>query len=73
MLVLSRKASETLVIGSNITLTVLSIHGSKVKFGIEAPPDVTVNRGEVEAALRKTAETAPHRETSSDTAPVVAG
>lgn len=48
MLVLSRKIDEKIVIDSNIVITVLSVSGEKVKIGIDAPKNVSVNREEVE-------------------------
>jgi len=50
MLVLSRKKDEKIVIGDNITLMVIDIRGDKVRLGIEAPADVSVDREEVRAA-----------------------
>jgi carbon storage regulator CsrA len=47
MLVLSRKQKEELVIGDQITITVLEIRGNVVKLGIEAPRDVRILRGEL--------------------------
>lgn len=44
MLVLARKTSETIQIGENITVKVLSIRGGQVKLGIEAPSGVRVSR-----------------------------
>jgi carbon storage regulator len=44
MLVLARKALETIQIGENITVKVLSIRGGQVKLGIEAPSGVRVSR-----------------------------
>ena len=44
MLVLSRKAKESIQIGDNITITVVQIQGSKVRLGIEAPREVQVTR-----------------------------
>lgn len=46
MLVLSRKAGESLVIADNIVVTVLSIQGSRIRIGVEAPKDVPVHRFE---------------------------
>jgi carbon storage regulator len=46
-LVLSRRINETVVIGSDIKLTVLGIQGGQVKIGIAAPKDVRVDREEV--------------------------
>jgi carbon storage regulator len=47
MLVLTRKPQETIRIGDDICVTVVSIEGGVVKIGIEAPPRVPVHRGEV--------------------------
>jgi carbon storage regulator len=47
MLVLSRKRSEQIVIGSEIRITVVKLEGSQVRIGIEAPPDLTVLRAEL--------------------------
>jgi len=47
MLVLSRKTSEVICVGPNISVTVLSIHGGRVRLGIEAPRDVPVCRAEL--------------------------
>ena len=54
MLVLSRKNMEKIIIGDGlITLTIVEIRGDKVRIGIEAPKDISVNRNEVyEAILR---------------------
>jgi carbon storage regulator len=47
MLVLSRRAGETVIIDGGIRVTVVAVQGNKVRLGIEAPPDVTVDRSEV--------------------------
>jgi carbon storage regulator len=47
MLILTRKAGESIKIGDNITVTVLEAKGSQVKIGIDAPKDVSVDREEV--------------------------
>lgn len=47
MLVLSRKRDQRILIGDNITLTVVDIRGDTVRFGIEAPSDVVVLREEL--------------------------
>lgn len=51
MLVLSRKVGETIVIGDNVTVTVLSVKGNRVKLGIEAPRGVRVVRYELTVSL----------------------
>lgn len=47
MLILSRSINQTVNIGSDITVTVLSIQGNQVKLGINAPKNVEVHREEI--------------------------
>lgn len=47
MLVLSRKRGERIVIGDNIELTVIAIHGQRVQLGVNAPRNVAVRRDEL--------------------------
>ena len=47
MLVLTRKVGEKLVIGNTIRISVVSIGPGRVKLGIEAPADVTIDREEI--------------------------
>ncbi len=47
MLLLTRRASETLIIDDHIRVTVISVKGEQVKSGIEAPKDVPVHREEI--------------------------
>ena len=47
MLVLSRKAEESMYIGDDIKITVLDIRGGQVRIGITAPRDIRVHREEV--------------------------
>ena len=47
MLVLSRKAEESMFIGDDIKITVLDIRGGQVRLGISAPQDVKIHREEV--------------------------
>jgi carbon storage regulator len=51
MLVLSRHKEESIVIAGNIVVTVLSIRGDVVRLGVTAPPEVTINRHEIEDAI----------------------
>lgn len=63
MLILTRRAGETLVIGESITVTVLETRGNQVRIGIQAPKDIPVHRQEVaERIARETASGAPLRE-----------
>lgn len=47
MLVLSRKPGESVNIGDEVRITVLSISGKQVRIGIEAPSDIAVHREEI--------------------------
>jgi carbon storage regulator len=47
MLVLTRKPNETIKIGEDIEVTVLSVSGDQIKLGIKAPRDVEVHRQEI--------------------------
>jgi carbon storage regulator len=47
MLVLSRRPGEEIVINGNIRLRVVEVDGNRVRLGVEAPLDVTVDRSEV--------------------------
>ena len=47
MLVLTRKAGESIVIGNQVRITILEIQGRQIRLGIEAPGDISVHRGEV--------------------------
>lgn len=56
MLVLSRRTSEQIIIGQDITVTVVRVQGDKVTLGIEAPDDIEVDRAEIRGAKRRTTE-----------------
>ena len=53
MLVLTRRANESIMIGDDIVITVLDIKGDQVRIGIRAPRSVSVYREEVLAELAK--------------------
>ena len=53
MLVLSRKADESVVIGEDIVITVLEVRGDVVRLGIAAPREVKVHRSEVYEELQQ--------------------
>ncbi|MBM4093984.1 MAG: carbon storage regulator CsrA [Planctomycetes bacterium] len=60
MIVIPRKVGESIVIGDNITVTVIEIIGDKVRLGIEHPAEVAVHRREVYEAIRRTEEHVRH-------------
>ena len=47
MLILTRRAGETVMIGSDVTITVLGVKGNQVRIGINAPKDIPVHREEI--------------------------
>lgn len=54
MLVLSRKPQESILIGGNVSVRVISIRGNTVRLGIEAPQDVSILRSELADSPRPT-------------------
>jgi carbon storage regulator len=53
MLVLTRKAGESIVIGSDVVVTVIELRGGQVRVGIDAPREVQVHREEVYEEVRR--------------------
>ncbi len=51
MLVLSRKCGERIVIGDTICVTVLQVHGDRVKLGFTGPSEVPIHREEVRRVM----------------------
>jgi carbon storage regulator len=56
MLILTRRPNETLMIGGAIKVHVLSFKGGQVRLGIEAPPNVLIDREEVHLRKKEEAE-----------------
>lgn len=67
MLVLTRSANQSIVIGSDVVVTVLEVRGDNVRIGIQAPRSVAVYRNEVIAQLE-----AANRDASSPSADALA-
>ena len=53
MLVLSRKTKQSIVIGDDIEITIVSIEGEQVKLGINAPKHVEIHRKEIYLAIQE--------------------
>ena len=53
MLVLTRKTNQSIMIRDDVEVTVLSVHGEKVRLGIQAPSDVPVYRNEIYLEIQR--------------------
>lgn len=53
MLILTRRVGETLMIGDEVTVTVLGVKGNQVRIGVNAPRDVSVHREEIYERIKQ--------------------
>ena len=53
MLILTRRVGETVMIGDQITVTVLGVKGNQVRLGVQAPRDVAVHREEIHDRIKR--------------------
>lgn len=65
MLVLSRRIGESVVVGTDVVLTILEVRGDIVRVGIEAPRDVPVHRREVFEAIEASNRSAASPDTDA--------
>jgi len=56
MLILTRRVGETLMIGDEVTVTVLGVKGNQVRIGVNAPKNVSVHREEIYERIRREKE-----------------
>ena len=53
MLILTRKMGEQIIIGDDITVTLLEVNGTQVRLGIEAPKEISIYRKEIYERIRR--------------------
>ncbi|MCP4993870.1 MAG: carbon storage regulator CsrA [Gammaproteobacteria bacterium] len=53
MLILTRRVGETLMVGDEVTVTVLGVKGNQVRIGVNAPRDVAVHREEIYERIKR--------------------
>ena len=71
MLILTRRPVETIYIGDEVTVTVLGVVGNQVRFGIEAPRSITIDRAEIHERKRRAALAGgSHADVAGDAGPL---
>ena len=60
MLILTRRVGETVMIGNEVTVTVLGVKGNQVRIGVNAPKDVAVHREEIYDRIKREEDQSGH-------------
>ncbi len=66
MLVLQRKIGEKLIIGDSITVSVVSVDGTRVKLAIDAPPEISILRSELVETINVNKDSAINKDSSDE-------
>ena len=66
MLILTRRVGETLMVGDDVTVTVLGVKGNQVRIGVNAPKDVAVHREEIYDRIQKEQDPSEAEQESDD-------